>query len=396
MDSLLAFANQETPRAASVEQVANNSVTYEKQGHVAVISVDGGMYKKDIGGMCSSVASYDQMVRMIDTAENDPSVSTILFRVDTPGGSVAGADEVGDKIFNSTKRTVTLYENIGASGGIWVFSASDELYATETTMLGSIGVIVSYMEDTAESSVKRVSVVSKNAENKDCSLKGNCKDKIQGMLDTYESMFYQRVERNTGFTADMIKSTFNNGDVIFANSAKEAGFIKDIRTFDSLLSELLGASPTASVGNKSNFKSQGADMAQEDSLLGKLQAMLGLQTDKTEVEALSELEMSLQTATTALATTTDALAAAEQKVTEAEKFKTEIFTRLAEAKTLGVSVETAIKMVEAESPEAASKIAIDSKASHGATPQGEAVTPTAPKGSMSLLEYAEKNKIKVG
>jgi len=53
-------------------------------------------------------------------------VDTILFIVDTPGGDVAGVDNVGDKIFKTKLNTVTLYENLGASGGIWAFSASDK------------------------------------------------------------------------------------------------------------------------------------------------------------------------------------------------------------------------------------------------------------------------------
>ncbi len=392
MESLLAFANSETPRAESVQQVANNSVAYEVQDRVAIISVDGAMYKKDIGGMCSSVASYDQIVRMIDKAENDPAVTTILFRVDTPGGSVAGADEVGDKIFNSKKKTVCLYENIGASGGIWIFTAADELYATETTVLGSIGVIVSYMEPTGETGMKRVSIVSKNAENKDCSLNGDCKNKIQKMLDSYESMFYARVERNTGFSAEQIKSTFNSGDVIFSKDALSAGFIQGVSTFDTLLSNLknpLGASPTVSViDNKSANTLKGADMAKDDSLLGKLQAMLGLSTDKTEIEALSELEISLQTATTALATTTEALAVAEQKVTEAEKFKAEAIVRLQEAAQSGVSAEVALAMVQADSAESSSALVIEANISTGGTLQSD----TTPKIVSGLLAYAEKIK----
>lgn len=403
MDSLIEFANQDTPRAESVSQVANNSVVYEKQGSVAIISVDGGMYKKDIGGMCSSVASYDQMVRFIDKAESDEEVATILFRVDTPGGSVAGADEVGDKIFNSKKRTVCLYENIGASGGIWVFSAADELYATETTILGSIGVIVSYMEPTGDTGYKRVSIVSKNAGNKDCSLNGDCKTKVQTMLDSYEAMFYARVERNTGFTAERIKSVFNEGDVIFATAAKEEGFIKDIVSFDTLLGSLKsGASPTVTTGGvKSNNINQGAVMAKEDSLLGRLQAMLGMGADMSADQSLAELEASLtaaqatlssnaeeiNAAKATLATQTEAMAALRLELDAAEAFKAEVNLRLLEAKQVGVSIDVAMAMVSAETSEEASLIAIAAKSSYGRTQQDDVASANS---QGSLLAYANQ------
>lgn len=109
---------------------------------------------------------------------------------------------------------------------------------------------------------------------------------------------------------------------------------------------------------------------------------------------MSELEMSLETATTALATKTVALAAAEQKVTEAENFVSETKTRLAEAKELGLSIDVAYQMVEAASAEEASRIAIDAKQSTGATTQVDAIDTTQNDGKMSLLEYARQNKIK--
>jgi ClpP class serine protease len=319
------------------------------------------------------------MVKFIDKAESDPGVHTMLFRVDTPGGSVAGADEVGDKIFNSSKKTVTLYENIGASGGIWVFSASDELYATETTLLGSIGVIVSYVEQEAESGVKRVSIVSRNAENKDCSLNGNCKEKLQSMIDSYEGMFYSRIERNTGFTAEQIKTTFNNGDVIFATEAKKSGFIKDIVTFDSILSSLIsGATPSGSAG-KANNTHKGADM-KDSSIVTMLTALFGggASAEDPTAQAISALK-------TELDITSAALEAREKELTEAVQAKDEILTRLREAEANGVSVEVAMKMVQAESSKEASKIAIDSKQSDGVTHQNG-----GSENSGALLAYAKQ------
>jgi len=390
MDALLEFANQDTPRAESVSQIANNSVTYEKQGSVAIISVDGGMYKKDIGGMCSSVASYDQMVQAIDKAEGDSEVRTILFRVDTPGGSVAGADEVGDKIFNSKKKTVCLYENVGASGGIWVFSAADELYATETTILGSIGVIVSYLEPTGDLGYKRVSIVSKNASNKDCSLNGDCRTKTQGMLDAYEAMFYSRVERNTGFDAERIKTVFNEGDVIFASDAKDAGFIKDIVTFDSLLSSLkLGASPIAVTSVKSTTTIQQGDNMDDETFVAKLKSMFGAGEGGQNVNpAVAALQATLDETKLNLESKSVEVSDLAAKLAEAEKFKAEAIVRLQEAAQSGVSAEVALAMVNAESAESASALVIEANASTGGTNQFDA---TGKKGT-GLLAYAEKIK----
>lgn len=276
---------------------------------------------------------------------------------------------------------------------MWIFSASDELYATETTLLGSVGVIVSYMEPTGDSGQKRVSIVSKNAENKDCSLKGDCKEKTQRMLDEYEAMFYSRLERNTGFGAEQIKSTFNNGDVIFAKAAEEAGFIKAVITFDTLLSNLLnplGASPTVTYDakSKSQNQEQGADM-DDSTIVAKLKSMLGLGEAGVETAPI-DLQATLDDTISALATQTEAVSALEQKLVSAEQQKEEMVCRLQEAVQSGVSAETALAMVQADSAESASNLVLEAKASTGRTNQDE-VAPTAGQ-KMSLLDYAKANK----
>ena len=140
------FQNQE-PLFASVEKIANNSVTYEIVKNVAVISVDGAMYKKDMGGMCMSVASYQVIMQNIKQGENDENVEKILFRVTTVGGTAAGIDPLEEMIANCKKETAVIFEDVGASAGIYAFSACDKMYATEMTEVGSIGVVSGFLKN---------------------------------------------------------------------------------------------------------------------------------------------------------------------------------------------------------------------------------------------------------
>ena len=385
MLALLEMANSETPRAEyQTPKVANESVVYEKRGSIAIISIDGGMYKKDIGGLCGSVASYDKMVKFMDMAENDDEVKTIIHRVDSPGGAVHGVDEVEAKIASSKKETITFYENIGASGAIWAFSASKKIYASEATMLGSIGVVVSYMEEEDDS--KRIEIVSKNAPNKRCSLNGDCKEKITAMINTYEDMFYARVEKNTGFSAEKIKSTFDNGGMIFATEALKAGFIQGITTFDSLLKSLkksngstyisLEANPTAS-GDNSKKNNTGADMKfDREDLDATEEAFKVLVANRDTLTNRNEtLKTQLQTMETALEAKNEELNSlkteSEAKLSEAEGKLAEIETRVEEAMAVGADAKTILAMVKANSAEDASKIALDAKESSGASAQSE-------------------------
>ena len=301
MENVLSVLNSGSIAKIEDTREAHNSVEYETISNVAVISIDGAMYKKDMNAYCMDVASYEHINKYITQAENDDSIDTILFRVDTVGGSVAGVDEVGDRIFHSKKKTVTFYENTGASAGIWAFSASKEVYASELTLLGSIGVIVTYEDKEDDKSV--VTMVSKNAQNKNCSLNGDCKEKIESMINKYESIFYARVERNRGFDAEKIKSVFNNGDVIFAIDAHEAGFIDGVMSYQQLLNSLVGnntismaSMPTGNVTDKIEINSQGENMPeniQEDAsaLTAQLEAVTAQLADANaqREDALSQV-----------------------------------------------------------------------------------------------------------
>lgn len=238
MESLVSLASGDIPKASNIDiEVSDGNVVYQTIGSTAIISVCGGMYKRDMSAYCMNIVSYPAILSAINKAESDTNIDTTFFRVDTGGGHIDGVDEVQEAIKNSKNKTITLFENIGASGGIWIFMASDEVYATETTMLGSIGVVASY-RNTDGDDKETIEITSVNAPNKRCNLDDDCKKEMQTQLDGYESIFFSRVEANTGFDKEKIKRVFNNGGVIFASEAKKESFIDDVTTFDAILGKI--------------------------------------------------------------------------------------------------------------------------------------------------------------
>lgn len=239
------FQNQE-PLFASVEKIANNSVTYEIVKNVAVISVDGAMYKKDMGGMCMSVASYQVIMQNIKQAEDNENVEKILFRVTTVGGTAAGIDPLEEMIANCKKETAVIFEDVGASAGIYAFSACDKMYASEMTEVGSIGVVSGFLKNKGDDEVEYIT--SSRAKNKitDITTKEG-KEKYLKKLDKREEKFYSIVEKNTGFTAEKIQEVFDNGDTIFAQDAYESGFLQGVTTFQILLDNMTGEINTLGV-----------------------------------------------------------------------------------------------------------------------------------------------------
>lgn len=232
MNSLTNLSNKEE----SIEVIEDsnreeNLVLYEVMQNLAIISIDGAMYKKSLNGMCMSVISYPSIIKAIQKAENEPLVDTIIFRVDTPGGHVAGVEELRANISNCKKKTVTLYENIGASAGVYAFMESKEVYATPLTRLGSIGVLVAIEEQ--EETNKTTYITSQNASNKVCTK--DCDIKIKEELNEIEDRFFKVLKNSTGFTKEQIVKEFNKGETISEKKALEIGFINGILPFSGLI-----------------------------------------------------------------------------------------------------------------------------------------------------------------
>ncbi|MGH9554372.1 MAG: signal peptide peptidase SppA [Terriglobales bacterium] len=79
---------------------------------------------------------------------DDDSVKAIILHINTPGGGVAASQEIHDAVKRvrqqKKKRIVAAIETVGASGGYYIASAADKIYADPGSVVGSIGVIAQY------------------------------------------------------------------------------------------------------------------------------------------------------------------------------------------------------------------------------------------------------------
>ncbi len=120
--------------------IKNESETNESDNKIAVINVEGAI---TTGEVAFGVAGSDTIVDNIQSATQDDSVKALVLRVNSPGGGV-WASELITNALNEFKETgrpiVSSMGDIAASGGVWVTTSSDEIFAEEDTLTGSIGV----------------------------------------------------------------------------------------------------------------------------------------------------------------------------------------------------------------------------------------------------------------
>lgn len=113
---------------------------------IAVVNLAGPLMKQQSSmGGTSTVAAR----RAIRQAAADQTVSAILLRIDSPGGTVAGtADLAADvRAARSSKPVWAQIEDTGASAAYWVASQASQIWANaDTALVGSIGTLIRVVE----------------------------------------------------------------------------------------------------------------------------------------------------------------------------------------------------------------------------------------------------------
>jgi len=122
------------------EDVDSKKKKAQLKNKIAVIHVEGAIVTGNIG---FNTAGSDGIIKNINKARDDKNVKGIVLRVNSPGGDVYASSMITNALeeFQSTGRPViTSMGDIAASGGVWVTTTSEEIWAEETTLTGSIGV----------------------------------------------------------------------------------------------------------------------------------------------------------------------------------------------------------------------------------------------------------------
>ena len=99
------------------------------------VILDGKQPAGKIGG--------DTLSDLIRKARQDDQIAAIVIRMDSPGGSALASETIRNEIELTRlagKPVIASMSSIAASGGYWIYSAADEIWASPTTITGSIGI----------------------------------------------------------------------------------------------------------------------------------------------------------------------------------------------------------------------------------------------------------------
>src|SRR4051812_25624109 len=202
-------------REIVVERAAKGS-----NDKVAIIALRGLISSSLPGNIGESMV--DDMRLALDQARDDDNIRAVVLEIDSPGGEVTASDVIYNAVVKTrAKKPVVVYmDSVAASGGYYIACGGKYLMASDTTITGSIGVIIQTLNyEQLFNKVGLASVVFKSGKFKDM-LNGarpitpEERDYVQGfVMGTYEK-FLGIVAKERNLPADGLRNTIADGRIL--------------------------------------------------------------------------------------------------------------------------------------------------------------------------------------
>jgi protease-4 len=112
----------------------------EGSGRIGILTVAGNIVD---GEADAGTAGAETIVRALEKGLRDRDLKALVLRVDSPGGSALASERIRQAVLAAKAKGLPVVVSMGslaASGGYWVATAGDRIYAEPSTITGSIGV----------------------------------------------------------------------------------------------------------------------------------------------------------------------------------------------------------------------------------------------------------------
>ncbi len=232
-------------------------ITVEKGhgGKVALI-VMRGLISSSLPGSVGETM-VDDMRAALQQARDDDRVKAVVLEIDSPGGEVTASDEIYNAVVKTrARKPVVIYmDTLAASGGYYVSCGGRYIMANETTITGSIGVIIQTLNyERLFDKIGLASVVFKSGKFKDI-LNGarpmtpEEREFMQNfVMKTYDK-FLGVVSKERNLPAEGLRNGIADGRILSGKEAVENKLIDGLGQIEDAYAKAreLGNAPGAAV-----------------------------------------------------------------------------------------------------------------------------------------------------
>lgn len=175
----------------------------ESDNQIAVVEVEG------------MISHSRDIVRQLRKFQRDSNVKGIILRINSPGGAVGPSQEIYNAIVkireDGKKKIFASLATVAASGGYYIASAADRIFANPGTLTGSIGVIMAFSN--IQDLIAKIGVkpeVIKSGEFKDAgspvrSISVKERKLLQDLVDDVHQQFVEDVAKGRNLPEDEVK-----------------------------------------------------------------------------------------------------------------------------------------------------------------------------------------------
>jgi protease-4 len=186
------------------------------------------------------IGEDDEALEQLDELTNDESVKALVLHVNSPGGSVGTSQRIISRVQSLEVPVIAALDDVAASGGYYVATAADSIFALPGTLTGSIGVVMSFPDFSAL--MKKIGVeyqVVKTGPYKDSgspfrALEPEERQWITTVLDDVHAQFVQAVADGRGLPADSVMA-LADGRFFSGRMAMDWGLVDRMGDLDAAI-----------------------------------------------------------------------------------------------------------------------------------------------------------------
>jgi len=127
---------------------------------IGLASAAAWMFREDFGGKAvhhiakvrieGTITEDDELIERLEKIRKSGAVKGVILAIDSPGGTTAGGEAIFDEVrkLAGDKPVVAQVGTLAASAGYMIASAADHIVARQSSIVGSIGVLVQYPDIT--------------------------------------------------------------------------------------------------------------------------------------------------------------------------------------------------------------------------------------------------------
>lgn len=180
---------------------------------VALVPILGTLVHRAMGAAPPSMLiSYGEIIKLVQSAADSPSIKSIVLDIDSPGGEVNGMFEAVEAIrtARTAKPVYAIVDEMAASAAFALASAADKIIIPQTGTVGSVGVLALHVDQSAKNKQDGLNhtFITSGSQKLDGNphepLGNDAQSRISAEVGRVAGLLFDTVARNRGLSRDAV------------------------------------------------------------------------------------------------------------------------------------------------------------------------------------------------